>query len=245
MAFPLTAADDPKHAFIRNHVIVIPLMLMLLGQLSSITGLDVWLTDQLYDPAIQDFPLRAIGFLEVFGHRLAKSAVWIIWSALCILAIAAPYLRWPLKVRSTLIRTALGMGFGPLVVTLLKGFNDHHCPWALARYGGAAEMTMNWFVGRSEAGYCYPGGHAAAGFCLVALMFGAQRFGHTQWARIAFWLTIVVGVSFSALRIGQGAHFLSHNLVSASICWFLAAIVSAWPERAQGAPAIAEGRHAH
>jgi membrane-associated PAP2 superfamily phosphatase len=31
---------------------------------------------------------------------------------------------------------------------------------------------------------------------------------------------------FSAIRMAQGAHFLSHNLWAAAICWFIAALAA-------------------
>src|SRR5262249_46315616 len=117
-----------------------------------------------------------------------------------------------------------GMATGPTVVVALKGLNSYHCPWDLREFGGAADFVTNWFVSAAEVGHCFPGGHAAAGFCLVALYFLACELERPRLARIALTGTLIAGVGFSVVRMAQGAHFLSHNLWAAAICWAMAAL---------------------
>jgi membrane-associated PAP2 superfamily phosphatase len=214
--------------FFRTHLLVIPGALALAAMLVRNTGIDHALTAFFYDAATHRFPAHASAALELFGHRFAKTAVTMVWIALLVMA-ASTHL-WPAwRSRLTAHRAALwaavaGMAMGPTVVVALKGLNSYHCPWDLREFGGAADFVTNWFVSAAEVGHCFPGGHAAAGFCLVALYFLACELERPQLARIALAGTLIAGVGFSAVRMAQGAHFLSHNLWAAAICWAMAAL---------------------
>ena len=63
------------------------------------------------------------------------------------------------------------------------------------------------------------------GFALIALYFLGRALGRPRIARIGLTGAIVVGFALSAVRVAQGAHFISHNLWAAAIDWFAAALV--------------------
>lgn len=217
--------------FYRIHLLLVPGALALAASLAQHSGLDQALTALFYDAAQARFPAHESPLLELFGHRLAKDAVTFVWLGL-LAAVLSTY-AWPqwrpalTARRSPLWAGVIGMALGPMIVVGLKGLNSHHCPWSLADYGGAAEFSNHWFVAASEAGHCFPGGHAASGFCLVALYFMAHALDKPDLARRMLWLTLLTGLVFSTIRMAQGAHFLSHNLWAAAICWFIAAL-TAW-----------------
>lgn len=73
----------------------------------------------------------------------------------------------------------------------------------------------------AKPGRCWPSGHASAGFCLFAWYFAALRL---ERRRVALYLlagVIVIGSLLSVGRVAQGAHFVSHCLWSAAVCWFV------------------------
>lgn len=217
-------------SFFRTHLLVIPGALALAALLAHHSGIDRALTAFFYDAASARFPAHASRLLELLGHRLAKDLVTVAW--LGVLAAALRTHAWPQRQsawmanRSILWATVIGMALGPLLVVGLKGMNSYHCPWELAEFGGAAEFTSNWFVAASEVGHCFPGGHAASGFCLVAMYFMAHAMEKPRLARALLWLAVLAGIAFSVIRMAQGAHFLSHNLWAAAICWFVAALAA-------------------
>lgn len=217
-------------SFFRTHLLVIPGALALAALLAHYSGLDRALTAAFYDAASARFPAHASHLLELLGHRLAKDVVTVIWLAL--LAAALSTHAWPrgrptwTAQRGVLWMTVIGMALGPLLVVGLKGLNSYHCPWDLAEFGGAAAFSSDWFVTAAEVGHCFPGGHAASGFCLIALYFMAQAMAKPRLARALLWSAVLVGLAFSAIRMAQGAHFLSHNLWAAAICWFVAALAA-------------------
>ncbi|SMB22650.1 Putative membrane-associated, metal-dependent hydrolase (modular protein) [Sterolibacterium denitrificans] len=212
--------------FFRLHLLLIPCLLASLALLAQRSGLDLTLARLFYADAAHGFPMHDWPWLELFGHHLAKSAVTLIWLSLLAIAIISQYWRqWQPRLasrRPALWAAVAGMALGPLLVVWLKEINTHHCPWDLAGFGGSAAFSSDWFVSRAEAGHCFPGGHAASGFSLIALYFLARALDLPQ-ARRWLWLALGAGCSFSLLRMAQGAHFLSHNLWAAAICWGLAA----------------------
>lgn len=126
---------------------------------------------------------------------------------------------------SRLLKTTMGLSTS--FVTPLKKVSQMHCPWSLEQYGGVEHFSP--LLGpRAEPvdkpGNCWPGGHAAAGFALFALFF-ALRNTHPRCAKAALIAAMTLGVVFSLVRIAQGAHFLSHNLWTASLCWLISLAV--------------------
>ena len=109
----------------------------------------------------------------------------------------------------------------PATVTLLKSVNPRSCPYDLAEYGGYAPRLRLFEAAPPGAtsGHCFPGGHASAGFCLLAFYFAGRALGNRRLMRAGLWGGLAAGLAFGLARIAQGAHFLSHNLWSGLVCW--------------------------
>ena len=124
------------------------------------------------------------------------------------------------------IATTLGIPplvIGLTVVALLKRASSTSCPWDLAEFGGQAAYVSHWLPGVADGGpgHCFPSGHAVAAFAFFALYF---HWRPHQPARARAWLaaTLAAGAVFGAAQVVRGAHFASHVLWSAWICWALA-----------------------
>lgn len=207
------------------HVTVIPGVIALLAWMVASTGLDRTVTDFFYDASLRQFPAHGNFWLELFGHRVAKAAIWIVAGVLLVAAIGADRLS-PQPGQSRALWVALAaMAFGPAVVYLLKHTTGHHCPWDLKVYGGFAEVTTEWFVAPVDAGRCFPSGHASAGYSLISLAFLGTAISRPRLAYSGFIAAVVVGAVFGAVRVAQGAHFVSHNLWAAAIDWCAAALI--------------------
>ncbi|TDM08198.1 MAG: phosphoesterase [Ideonella sp. MAG2] len=214
-------------SFLRTHGLLIPLILILGANLLRFSGWDDRLSAMFFDPVAMTFPAREWPALEAWGHHGAKVAVVLVWVGLVLAALCAPKLPRLAAHRKLLWLTVLAMGLGPVLVTLLKDINTHDCPWNLKMFGGPDDYSSEWFVPRSRAGRCFPGGHAAGGFSLIALAFAAAAVGWVTRARGLLVLAVLVGSAFSVVRLVQGAHFASHNLWAAAIDWAVAAWVLA------------------
>lgn len=217
-----TLLPNPWH-----HVLLIPTALALAALLVQYFGVDFVLANAFFDAAQNTFPARASDVLELLGHRIAKSVVLGVWLLLLATAIAAHWINRLRAQRALLWTTVAAMAAGPIAVVILKDINTHHCPWDLKTFGGTADFATRWFVSRAEAGRCFPGGHASGGFSLIALHFAGAAAGHDRLRIAGLVAALAAGISFSAVRMLQGAHFLSHNLWSAAVVWLLAALIFA------------------
>lgn len=193
------------------------------------TGVDSAVSGWFFDPATRTFPLQHDPALEIAGHQLARHLVVVI--ACCVIALyalshALPQLeRW----RRVLLFMSLGMTLAPLTVVLLKAISARHCPWDLLEFGGYAEH-LAFFESAPPGippGHCFPAGHASGGFCLFVLYFAGHALGKRllQWAGLC--TALAAGFAFGLVRIVQGAHFLSHVLWSALVCWVVILVLYA------------------
>lgn len=128
--------------------------------------------------------------------------------------------RWGLAVASTLACLVLVPG--------LKRFSQTSCPWNLAEFGGTVPHVPHWLLGVADGGpgHCFPSGHAVSAFAFFSLYF-AWRSHHPGRARA--WLAAVLGFGalFAWAQYARGAHFVSHSLWSAWLCWVLCAGLAA------------------
>ncbi|SFB01788.1 phosphatase PAP2 family protein [Azotobacter beijerinckii] len=217
-AGPLPALSQP---FDFRLALGIPLAAMAFLLLFDPSSLDFAISRWFYAPG-EGFIGRHYGsFLENFLHDRAKQAVIVVG----VLAIAGFLLsllptvfrRW----RRVLGYVVLAMGLSTSLVNPLKTLTGMHCPWSLKEFGGR-EVHTALLEERAppvvRAGRCWPGGHASAGFSLLALFF-ALRDRRPRLARIALWTALGLGAAFSVGRVMQGAHFLSHNLWTLLLDW--------------------------
>lgn len=131
-------------------------------------------------------------------------------------------LRWRRPAAYFLISTLLTVG----VVGLLKQLTNIDCPWDLLPFGGRFPY-MHLFADRPDAlraAHCFPAAHASSGYALMALYFIALEHGRS-WARTGLVLGAAAGLVFGFAQQSRGAHFLSHDLCSATLAWCISLTV--------------------
>lgn len=113
------------------------------------------------------------------------------------------------------------------LVSLLKSRSATSCPWDLAAFGGIAHYVPHWRFGIADGGpgHCFPSGHASAAFAFVGGFFVLRHHSPT-WARR--WLAAVVGCGllFGAAQTLRGAHYPSHTLWTAWLCWVTSLVLA-------------------
>lgn len=95
-------------------------------------------------------------------------------------------------------------------------------PWDLLRYGGR-QPFIGLFTLRPEgmpAQACFPAGHASAGYAWLCLYFFALLW-RPSWRWTGLWIGLGTGLVFGISQQLRGAHFLSHDIATALICWLL------------------------
>ncbi len=217
-------------AYLLVNVCAIPLALAALALLAHRSGWDMAVARGFYDETRHAFPWRDVVWLEVIGHHVLKFLpVGVCLAALGVALGSHVFPRWrPWRAPAWSLAAALALG--PAVVTQLKSMTAAHCPWDLRDFGGyasfAADYAGSWWVSsRANAGRCLPSGHAGAGFCLLGLYFFGWAAGRPRWRWTGLAAGSVAGLSFGFIRVVQGAHFPSHVLWAAVVCWLAAALV--------------------
>lgn len=186
------------------------------------TRIDRATLDPFFDPQTNTFPLRKAKTFTFVFKDLAKGGVIALGALIAIglvVSIRNDRLRsW----RRSMVYVLGCLALGPLVVAALKYSSCKHCPWDLAIYGGEAPYPglLGCPPPSFGAGECFPSGHASGGFALFALYF-AHRVHAPRRAWAWFAIAVLYGSVMGVSRMMQGAHFLSHTVATAFVCWFV------------------------
>lgn len=184
------------------------------------TGADFWVADRWFDPVSHRFPWREAWWTQEILHRGGARAV--LAAGLGALALWAAAFRWsglrPLQRGAGYV--ALCFALGPGLVALGKQYSNVDCPWDLQRYGGDRPYVQL-LEDRPHglpAAHCFPSGHSSGAFAFFAFYF-LLRGSRPRAARAALAGAIALGVIYGATQWVRGAHFPTHDLGSAWICW--------------------------
>lgn len=203
--------------------LIAPLVMLFALPAMELTGIDRQVSGWFYDAAAHAFPLRSTFLFETVLHYWTKYAV-ILATFVAAAALGFTYVISELRRRRrTLLFILLAMTLAPLTVTALKQITDRPCPWDLAEFGGTAPY-IHLFQSRGEhhpRGKCFPAGHAATGFALLAFFFAAHHEKRRSQARAALVAGLSGGLLLGIARVAQGAHFISHVLWSGLVCWLV------------------------
>jgi membrane-associated PAP2 superfamily phosphatase len=126
-----------------------------------------------------------------------------------------------------------------VAVPALKQFSHSSCPWDLDAFGGAAAYVPHWRLGSADGGpgRCFPSGHAVAAFGFLPLWF-QWRERRPRLARALLAAVLTAGALFGWAQMARGAHFASHTLWSAWLCWSIGALAARALESAASAHAV-------
>lgn len=208
-------------AFNFKAAFILPLVLMASLLIFEPSALDLGLARLMYVPESGFIGGKSF-FLEDILHDRAKQLV-IVFAVLAIIGFALSFVwqklqRW----RPQLGYLVLALAVSTALVTPVKILTAVQCPWDLQEFGGQ-EVYSGLLEPRpatDKPGRCWPGGHASAGFSLLALFF-ALRDLKPRAARVCLVFAIGLGAVFSLGRMLQGAHFFSHNLWTFLFDWLI------------------------
>lgn len=187
------------------------------------SGLDLALASWFGTPT--GFPLVHNWWLQNVLHNGLRQAGWALFAVLVVMVW------WPLgplqqiSLRSR-VGLVLGVALAALAVQLIKRASGTSCPWDLASFGGTASYVSHWQWGVRDGGggHCFPAGHASTGFAFLSGWFWLRR--SAPKAAMA-WLVcaLVLGFGLGLVQQMRGAHYLSHTLWTAWICWTFGLVV--------------------
>ncbi|MBY0354782.1 MAG: phosphatase PAP2 family protein [Rickettsiales bacterium] len=154
-------------------------------------------------------------------HKLPRT-MFTVLGVVTLLIWLASYVRASLSAyRRMAALVTLAVILVPTAVALLKEYSGHYCPNRLARYGGLAPdnyaelAVIPEYASKAD---CYPAAHPSPGWALMILGIGAVT-PRRRWLGIG--LGVVAGGTLSMIQIARGEHFLSHNIATALIAWWI------------------------
>lgn len=167
----------------------------------------------------QGFALRNHWLLTDWMHDGAKRLAWLL-VLLLVLSIWWPrgwLRRLHQRERVQWVVTVL---LSLIVVGLVKHFSRTTCPWDVTLFGGATPYVPHWALGVADGGggRCFPAGHASAGFAFIGGYFALRRALPVQ-ARWCLALSLLAGLALGLGQQVRGAHYMSHTLWTAWLCW--------------------------
>lgn len=176
--------------------------------------------------------VRLFGSTQGFAWRehwltsgvLHQGGRWLATGLVVLMLVNALRPLWPgLSARErwlALASTALCL----ILIPLIKRASASSCPWDLAEFGGVAQYVSHWSLGVLDGGpgHCFPSGHASSAFAFFSLFYMLRR-SYPQQARIALSTVLVLGGLYGLTQLARGAHYPSHTLWTAWICWTVTA----------------------
>jgi membrane-associated PAP2 superfamily phosphatase len=216
LAHPRADRSSPRDA--------LPILTALFVLLAwDFSGLD-WPLTLLYGSA-QGFAWRNLWLTAGLLHDGSRWLGWIVFGFLVVgvwrpLPFARALTRrervWWLA--TTLVCVAL--------IPVLKHSSQTSCPWSLAEFGGGfAHYVPHWVLWQHDGGpgRCFPSGHASTAFAFLAGWFALRRKA-PRAAKTWLAITVIAGVALGWVQMMRGAHYASHTLWTAWICWAVTAL---------------------
>lgn len=180
------------------------------------SGLDLWAMRLVGGP--EGFALREHWFTTQVIHQGGRALSWGVVGFILLANL------WP-RVLPALTRRErsawLGITLLSLaVVSLVKRVSLTSCPWDLTEFGGTARYVSHWAFGLHDGGggHCFPSGHASAAFAFLCGGWVLAR-AYPRLARVWLCTVIGLGVVYGLGQMLRGAHYPSHTMWTAWICW--------------------------
>ena len=237
MLTPAESMSTPSHASGRfqalsrlrppSRSVLVHVLLPALGLLAGTAmlmfgGGDLWLAKQAYALQGGAWTLRYDLVTEGLIHRGGRLLSWLAWLGLL------GFLLWSrLSGRGAHWRRVAGYLLvsvlcSVVLVTGLKRTLVVDCAWSVEGLGGSrSHLTL---LDPRPAAYppdhCFPAAHASVGYAWLALYFAG--FGSRRARRIGLAVGLGAGLLFGISQQLRGAHFASHDLWAAMICWAVA-----------------------
>lgn len=213
------------------HLTLAGLVLLLVWDLS---GLDLAVMRALGNG--QGFPWRDHWLTAELLHRGGRILGWLLMGLLAV-NVVRPL--WTGLSRAERWRWLAVTALCLLAVPALKQLSRTSCPWDLAEFGGWATYVGHWQLGSGDGGpgRCFPSGHAAAAFAFISGWF-ALRERQPRAARAWLAGVLLLGLLFGAGQTLRGAHYPSHSLWTAWLCWACCAALLPRQQRLAAPPLL-------
>lgn len=203
------------------------LWLVLFGIFET-TGIDLWVQDYFYNFQTHAWLVDAqSAWPRLVFYIGPKALLWI--SGVLLLGLACAPSHWRSRLplpglkRRDLWVTVGTLALAPLLVATGKAATNVFTPNQIHHYGGFAPYVkvLEGYPAADhpkKRGRGFPAGHASGGFALMALAgHAATRRGRAMGVAVG----LTVGWMMGLYQMLKGAHYLSHTVLTALICWII------------------------
>lgn len=160
---------------------------------------------------------------ETVIHKLGRNLTYLgVLSLLALVALSYVSPRIGPK-RRPLAWLIVAIVLSTGIVSIVKRYSGLDCPWSIWGLGGS-NPYITLFDLRPMTSGCFPSGHASGGYAWLALyFFFLEACPRYRWKGLA--VGLCVGLLFGIGQQLRGAHFLSHDVITALVCWTVPAML--------------------
>ncbi len=206
-----------------THAALPAALLFILTLLLELSNADVQLANLFFDFERRLWPAGESWWANQLLHKAGRDFIGLI----AIFSLLGFMLSWVSRYLKP-YRRACGFAVLSIILTtglvfLGKKYSNVDCPWDLAMYNGSRPY-VHIFSDKPDdidIGRCFPGGHSSGAFSLLFLYF-LFRNKNRRLAVAGFGFAILLGSLYSYGQWVRGAHFISHDIWSAFVAWFVA-----------------------
>ncbi len=214
---------ERTHPLLASHLLWPLLLLSVAGVTLEMAGIDLLVADRIYLWSGGAWSLRDAWITSELIHSGGRTLVGVLTLVLLLLFAGSWLLPAWHKYRRALSYLLIATLTAGLLINVLKQLSHVDCPWDLLRYGGnnpyASLYDLDTWSQRQ--GGCFPAGHASAGYAWFGLYYLARQF-RPHWQLLVLCGMILAGLVFGLGQQLRGAHFVSHDLWTAGLCWLVA-----------------------
>lgn len=208
--------------FFYSHLIFPVIIYSIIISVIYFLKLDYQLSFFLFDLSGGAWSLKDHFFTETLIHVYGKYLSIVFYLAIIVVLLLS-YKNEKIKsYKKGLIYLVISTLLATLLISFLKSITRIDCPWSMSGLGGEQEYE-HWIVllfKVHDGGKCFPAGHASAAYAFFSLYFFA-RFYFLKYASLVFLVVLTAGIIFGFSQQLRGAHFLSHDVTTAFLCWLI------------------------
>jgi membrane-associated PAP2 superfamily phosphatase len=198
---------------------------LLFSVLNEYFGFDRKLADLIYLAGNHSWALQKNYWLQKIIHNAGRNVSIFLELTVLTLYFGSFYFRKIKKFRQVLLYLFLSVLVSTSLISIGKHTLSLSCPWEFSIYGGQlnylSRISQLW-VANGEG--CFPAGHSSAGYSWICLFF-AGIYLKNRWSWFGLVIPLIVGFVFGFAQQLRGAHFLSDDIWTLTICWITAVLL--------------------
>lgn len=205
-----------------NHLFFPVLVFVSLVFLFKVTDFDLLVAQQFFNYDLKQWYFGESWWTVTFIHDWGKDLIVLVFLVSLLSLVSSLLMPSKRQYSFIFLYAVLVILFSTGIVALIKHYTNINCPWDTNLFNGE-HPYFNLFSHKMDKpvnGRCFPGGHSSGGFSLLLFYFMFRDI-NKRYAKILLVTAVSVGFVFGLGQWARGAHFVSHDMWSAMICWLV------------------------